>query len=425
MKLDLSGRSLGVPLFSSALGTLGLLGVLGHAQPGDTLTLARALSLARNHPSLSASNLEVQAREKQADQAVAFSNPQLVVDAENFAGTGPLSGIEGLETTARLEQSIELGGKRSLRRGQAQAEKRFAQADLSAQEAILAGEVKTSFGEVARLQSKISLLSQDTLFLREAVEVSRHRAQAGGGSVAEEAKLRLLLSKARLKSATAQMELWAALQRLSLLLNLSEPDFRAVREPEFPALPEWSTVIQSLERHPNLLRSKSERALRQLSLRSAQAQNIPDLDLNAGVRRFNAEGGDWAIVGGVSVALPLWNQNRGAISGSELRVRSSEQGEAATRRELQAESFALWNSLRTRTQEIERFRAEILPQAEQVRETSRSAYTQGRFGVLELMDGHRTWLELNEQYLDLVAEYRLAAVKLEALIGSSKPFETE
>jgi cobalt-zinc-cadmium efflux system outer membrane protein len=411
--------------FTRVAGAVGLFASLGSAQPQDTLTLERALTRVRQHPSLTALSLEVQARQSQVAQAGVLQNPRLSIEAENFAGTGPLSGVQGLETTARLEQTLELGGKRSLRKEQAKAETRLAESDRALREAELYREVRETFSEALKLQARIHLSARDTVFLREVVDVARRRAQAGGGGVAEEGKLRLVLSQARIEVANNRAQLEVAYQRLAFLMNLPAPDFIGVREPILSALPEWAKVVQDLEKHPDLLRWKSERELRQASLRSTRAQNVPDLDFNAGVRHLNAEGGDWAVVGGVSVPLPIWNRNRGAITGSESRVRGGEQGMEAARRELILEAFAVWNRLRLRTQELQSLREELLPQAIQVKDASRAAYAQGRFGVLELLDGQRTWLELNERYLERVAEYRQDAAKLEALRSASHSLEME
>jgi cobalt-zinc-cadmium efflux system outer membrane protein len=420
MNFDLSGRrSRRVQTLCHLTSALGLLVALAHAQPSDTLTLARTQTLLRQHPSLIAAAMEIEARKRQVAQAGMLSNPSLSIEAENFAGTGPLSGVQGLETTTRLEQTVELGGKRFVRREQAKAETRIAESERSIREAELSVELWEAYSEALRLQERLFFLEMDTVFLGEVVKVAQRRTQAGGGGVAEEGKLWLSLSKARIEAAKARTELDIAFQRLALLLSLPQPDFGAVREPNLGLIPEWDSVIAALEMHPQLIHWKSERELRALSLRSARAQNMPDLSVNAGVRHSNAGVGNWGIVGGVSVPLPVWNRNKGAIAGSETRIRSSELSAEATRRELTVEAFRLWSELRFKSQEIASLHNELLPQAVQVRDATRSAYSQGRIGVLELLDGHRTWLDLNEHYIALRAEHRLDVAKLEALMSAS------
>lgn len=422
MKFDLSGRRSGrVQPLGHFAGALGLLVTLAQAQPSDTLTLARAQTLLLQHPSLNAAVLEVEARKSQVAQAGMLPNPSLSIEAENFAGTGPLSGVKELETTTRLEQTVELGGKRSVRREQARAEMRIAESERSLREAELFVELWEVFSEALRLQERLRILEQDTVFLGEVVEVARRRTHAGGGGIAEEGKLRLTLSQARTEAAKVRTKLEISHQRLALLMSLPAPDFEVIQEPNMSVIPEWDSVIAALEMHPQLTRWKSERELRALSLRSARAQNIPDLGVNAGVRHSNAGGGDWGIVGGVSVPLPVWNRNKGGIAGSETRIRSSEQSTEAARRELTAEAFRLWSELRVKSQEITSLHNELLPQAVQVRDATRSAYSQGRIGVLELLDGHRTWLDLNEHYIAQRSEYRLDFAKLEALMSASNP----
>ena len=91
---------------------------------GDSLTLEQALtrSLEQN-PGLLAMHSEVRAREAGVLRADRGVNPELSLEAENFAGTGRYAGLEGLETTLGLRQVVELGGKRSLRKRAAEQDR--------------------------------------------------------------------------------------------------------------------------------------------------------------------------------------------------------------------------------------------------------------------------------------------------------------
>jgi cobalt-zinc-cadmium efflux system outer membrane protein len=86
------------------------------AGPTGDLTLRDALAAAlRDSPALAADAAEVRAREAEMLQAGRRPNPELGVELENLAGSGPFSGLDGLETTLALSQAIELGGKRGRR----------------------------------------------------------------------------------------------------------------------------------------------------------------------------------------------------------------------------------------------------------------------------------------------------------------------
>src|SRR5262245_33663277 len=93
------------------------------AEPAPlTLAGAVALGLERN-PDLVATRYELTAVQGRITQAGLRPNPQLDVELENFAGTGSVKGFDALETTLSLSQVLELGDKRKLRVGVAEADR--------------------------------------------------------------------------------------------------------------------------------------------------------------------------------------------------------------------------------------------------------------------------------------------------------------
>src|SRR5262245_58752647 len=85
--------------------------------PTGTLTLRAALGLAlARNAALQGFAWEVRARDAHALQAGRLPNPQLHAEVENVGGSGDRQDVEDAETTVRLSQLIELGGKRGTRR---------------------------------------------------------------------------------------------------------------------------------------------------------------------------------------------------------------------------------------------------------------------------------------------------------------------
>jgi cobalt-zinc-cadmium efflux system outer membrane protein len=391
------------------------------AQPPDSLSLERALAGARNHPHLAALAVELRAREALENQAGRIANPRLSLEAENFAGSGPFAGTDALETTARFEQAVEWGGKRSLRKDQAGADRRLGREQLKIREREVAREVRDAFFKGLELQARTDLLKKDITILRELTEAAKRRKEAGGGAVAEELKLRLHLSQAQLDSGRAAGELESLRVRLAALAGEAGPAFTALKgnlAHRLP-LPSWDSVSRGLDRHPALALAGIEKEQQTLAVRAARKENYPDLDLNAGVRRLSGGEGEWALVGGVSLPLPLWNRDAGEVRGANFRVQRSALEAQAVRAELASRAFTLWNSLQVKTREMELLEKELLPEAEKARAASQAAYAAGRFGVSDLMDGQRIWLEMNQRYLAVLGEYQREANELEALAGAS------
>src|SRR3546814_10623254 len=69
-------------------------------------------------PRVVAAEAEVEAARGRQRQAGYRYNPTLNVDVENFSGTGPYSGFNGLETTVSVNQRIDVGGRRRARRSE-------------------------------------------------------------------------------------------------------------------------------------------------------------------------------------------------------------------------------------------------------------------------------------------------------------------
>jgi cobalt-zinc-cadmium efflux system outer membrane protein len=185
-------------------------------------------------------------------------------------------------------------------------------------------------------------------------------------------------------------------------------------------------VSENVSRHPDFARWKSEKNLRLLSKNSARAENVPDLNFNAGVRQVRGSGQDnMALVGGVSIPLPLWNRNRAALAGASYRISGVEQEELAARREMLAKARSLWDGLRARSAEVDRLETQLIPEAQKANAAAQNAYAAGRFSSLELLDGQRLLLEISEQYIEALAAYHRDFAELDALAGSAHTFETK
>jgi cobalt-zinc-cadmium efflux system outer membrane protein len=398
------------------------------ASPPDSLTLAQALERGRSHPALAALRLEVDARKAGAEQAGSWANPRLSLEAENFAGTGPLSGARALETTARLEQTVELGDKRALRKTQAEAEAHLSAGDFSARQRDVARAIREAFIDALWLQEKARAADRKVTVLDTAAQLAKRRTETGRGSPAEEMKMRVEQSLARLEAERAAGEAASVKMRLSVLLDMDASNFPGVRGDleHLEPLPPWDSLSRGLERSPAITRWKAEKDLRLASQKLMRSENMPDLDFNAGLRQQRESGrGDYAWVGGVSMPLPLWNRNRAGIRGASLRVSSLDKEEQAVRQELQMRARALSDGLRLRTSEIERLRVELIPEAERASAAARAAYAAGRFSSLELLDGQRLSFELKERYLAALAAHHHDAAELQALAGSANISEPE
>src|SRR5207253_2692781 len=128
-----------------------------HAELTEVLTLPQAMALALlQNPELSAFAWEVRAAEARTLQAGLRPNPELGLEVENLAGTGTFRGGRSAETTLRLSQVIELGGKRSRRLRVAALERDLAAWDYETKRIEALTAVAQAFIEVLRAQEHIA-----------------------------------------------------------------------------------------------------------------------------------------------------------------------------------------------------------------------------------------------------------------------------
>ncbi len=389
--------------------------------PQGKLTLRKALHLAlKQNPQLAAFSLEIRAREAAALQASLWPNPELEIETENFAGSGPLQAFKASETTVSLGQLIELGGKRAKRTRLAQLGADLAAWDFEWQKLNVFAEVVIAFNEVLTAQKKVAL-NKEILNLAQNFKVHiDKRVQAGRLSPAELARATVEVAQARLTLQRSEKRLEASRQKLAALWGARQAVFsKAVGnlEPVTP-LPQWETLQKSLNQNPNLLRFKTARKEQEVARALARAGRIPDPLIRAGWRRLN-ESGDQAFVAGVSLPLPLFNRNQGAEQEAVVRTAQIQLQEKAYRVSLESALFSFYRQLQAVFTSLQSLKNEIIPQARRAFEIIDAGYRQGKFGFLDVLEARRTLFSSREAYLRNLQEYHRLKAQIELLTAQA------
>ena len=204
-----------------------------------------------------------------------------------------------------------------------------------------------------------------------------------------------------------------------------DPDFGEVQGnlEDLPPLPAWSDLDSRVGESPEAARQARvvEAAHRTLDLE--RAHRFPDLTVSLGLRKFR-ETDDNAVVGEISLPLPVFDRNQGGAGAAHARLFKAQEEERSAWLLLRAELSEAWRRMRSSKAEIEVLKNESLPAAENAFEAVRYGYRAGKFGFLEVLDGQRTLFDARSRYLDALAAYHRAAVEVERLLGRKiqKPF---
>jgi len=388
-------------------------------EPGGVLQMrdALALVLLRN-PELAADSHELRAREAALLQARALPNPTLSLEVEDVAGSGEFGGVEQAQTTLLLGQLIELGGKRAARTSLAAAERDLAAWDYELRRIDVLAGTAAAFVEVLAAQERLSL-AEEALELAQAVErVASRRKQAGLASPAEEIRAGVAADVAGVEREHAEHELVTARQRLAAFWSGESPRFERA-EGDLEALPQPPTEValaRRLEASPGLALWQAERSRRDALLARARSERVPDVTLFAGPRRLSGPE-ESALVAGVSLPLPLWNRQRGAIEEAAHRVAKLGAERRATRVSVATEVAAARVALVASLEESQLLRTRVLPGVERAVAVLRRGYEEGRFAQLEVFDAERARVAAREQYVRALVEAQRSAREIERLTG--------
>ncbi|MBY0493821.1 MAG: TolC family protein [Cyanobacteria bacterium] len=421
-----SQRPLGrdVPVFvPPAAGAPGP-GVSQRDNPGGVLTLRNAVALALlQNPVLASFAWDIRAQEARILQAGQRPNPALGVLVEDFGGRdfggGAVNEPIQSQTTIQLSQLVELGGKRTARRELAALNRDLSSWDYETARIDILTEVTQAFTDVLAAQETLAQIERTTQLVDQVQQSVAARVVAGVVSPIEETRASVALGSVRVEVAKARRYLEASRVRLSLLWGQPTPLFTSVegalRQPPLP-LPALETLAARLQQNPEMARWATELSQREASLRVQRARAVPDISVLGGYRRFTDVDAK-ALVGGVTMSLPLFDRNKGGIREAELRLVKAAEERRATETRLVAALVDAYAVLAAAYDEVTLLRAAVVPGSQQAFEAVSEGYRLGRFGFLDVLESQRTLIANDSQYLRALSQYRKAIAAVERLIG--------
>lgn len=370
-------------------------------------------------PRLAEARAEIARAEGLARQARAIPNPTIGVEVENFSGSGPFKGLDLSETTASIEQTLELGGKRSARVAVGRAEVQAVRARAARIQGEYAFDLAAGYADAEASERRLQLASESAGFAQEDSRIATALVEVG-----READLRRVQALAALQAARAAVEearaaRATAFSNLTALVGAPAPitsipvSLLARAEQAFPgASPD---PLAS----PAYLAAQAEREAAARRIRVERIRAVPDVTASVGVRRFQGDDAT-ALVAGVSIPFPVFDRNRGNISAAQAELSAAEARLNAAR--LEAEAAARSGTARLSAAES-RLRAsqEGERTAEEAYRLTRLGYEGGKLELVELLNAQRALVEARNQTINAAVE-RLSAQAGLALLAGATPF---
>jgi cobalt-zinc-cadmium efflux system outer membrane protein len=313
-----------------------------------------------------------------------------------------------------------------LRRSAAEADWNLVSIEQQARELDVLSEVTRRFLDVVVAQERVRFENDAVALAQQTVDAISTRVDAGRSPEAERSRAQIALTRARVEQKQAQSELRSARYALSAMWGSPEPAFTSTRAElfDFRAVEPFASLMQRLEKSPDLVRFASASRLREAELRLARAQSRPNLSLSLGVRRFQ-DSSDMALVAGASMPLTVYDRNQGAIREAQVRLSQTEAEREAASVRARSALLALYQEMTASRARVEILRNEASPQAELALDQTRSGYERGRFSFLELLTAQEELLSLRAAAIDAAADYHRMLAEIERLTSASLTSSTQ
>jgi cobalt-zinc-cadmium efflux system outer membrane protein len=377
-------------------------------QTSTTLTLQQALDLAATRSfAISAAQRELEATDGALRQAGSYRNPELSATLEDTRRATRT-------TTATMDFPLELGGKRSARVSAAQRSRDLAQVELNNARAQLRASVTAAYFALLVTQERAQLASNSAELAASAAAAVSKRVSAGKVSPVDSTRAQVDHANAQLEATEAQAELVTARHTLASLWGDAEPQFDVVAG-DTAALP-LAELTRQLDAAPSLLAARAEVERRKALIDVEQSKAAPDLTLSVGAKRDNELGRTQAIVG-ISVPLPLFDRNQGAVHEASRRADKAGDEYQAARIRVLAELQQASTQLSVARGSLQSLQSTVLPVAQRAYESAGKGFEAGKFGFLDVIDAQRALLQARARYLSTLSSAYQAATAIDRLLG--------
>jgi len=381
---------------------------------GDAISKALVAS-----PRLQSVQAELDAAKGAEDQTSYWQNPSIGLEVENVAGSGNFSGTDSAEYTLGINQIVEIGGKRTARSNAAKAFRESANINVLAERLNLERDVHIAYeGVLAEAEALKLAIEQEELAKDVLASVSK-RVNAAAEPEIQRSKANVAYATATIAREQEERQLEVAKQKLVRLWGESDfnisLDHGHFFELESPA--PLASYREKLASIPDIQRLAFAKAEKESLLELERAASIPDPTFSLGVRDFRGSG-EQAFVLGVSLPIPVLNQNQGNIAKARAELSQAESDAWQLELSLEQQLIESWQGWSTAYSEANRLQDELLPAAEKAFRLARNGYNRGKFPYLEVLDAQRTLFDARSQYHGALKRYHTARANVERLTTS-------
>lgn len=366
-----------------------------------------------NHPEIFVQEASIKAAEAGIQQAKTIPNPELEIGLENW-------GDNEIETV--LTQPLEIGGKRKTRVVLAQKDLQAAQLEKEAILLSLQAEIIRRCTPILGLQKKIDIIDSLYSVIHESLRDIKRRIRAGAAREADALRTEMELDELLIQKTALNRELQTQKKAIAALwgeTSDTETDLEGTIITPI-ILPPVSDILKQMSEHPEfeLMKLSQETAIAEANQLKAEA--FPEVSISGGYLQNNEENEN-AVLAGVSISLPVFNRNKGAIASKNHEVQAERKKYRAFMIERSTEVKAILSEIENIDEEFSAVTHTLQPKIKNVHRILESHYQKGKISILEVLESRRHLLEIKLRRVDLTTRKVLLVADLTELTGIDVP----
>jgi outer membrane protein, heavy metal efflux system len=394
----------------------------------NTLTVDAVVEeVVRQNPELDFYRAEITAAKAGRRTAAQWNNPELSADLGSkrvWDRGGPVLG-DGAAWSVSVAQTFEYPGRIALRKAIANRQVELADLGLAQFKTSLAARARTKAQMALAAQQKADAAHEVAQRFRSLLDVLVQRDLAGVTPLLDRRIIEATSVTLQRRAAQAGRELQGALLELNQLRGApAGAPLRLTGSLEVPtnapALPVLLDVAAT--NSFDLRMRQAELAQQGFQVQLARNERYPKVTL-APFYASETANDEQRIVGvGVSLPLPLWNQNRGNIVAAQAREQQAEASLRATQRDVERRVTDHAMALETQLAEMAQWRPDAQAQFREAAELADRHFRLGAVPVTIYVEMQLKYLDALEALLATRQEALEQRQQLEVLLG--KPLDS-
>jgi len=374
----------------------------------EALTLKEILTTAKeNNPRMVKARKGIDAAKARLITAKTCPNPEIDFSTGNFQDV-----LNNLEFG--IGQEFDLFGKIGVRETIAEADISLANEELAIVWSEIAFEIKSAHYDLLLMEKKKVLAQENLDIFRRFVDSAQLRYNSGSILLNELTRAKIELSQAENEYFLSDKELRASKIRFNLMVNkpvnfeftLSDSlvfeqgifECKQLTQKALVNNPEVKIKLEFIKRN-----------LKEIELAQREVFLNPKFGFTG-----KHEAGVLSIGAGITIGLPLWNQNIGAIKEAELTSKQSNLDIEYSKKQIEAAIYEACLEAEYTAKQVGSYRKNI-EQSVDLQRQADLQYKEGKIDFLTFLDSLRTVKSVKFGYYEAVVNYGKIAALIKKL----------